>query len=84
MYNPEDREESLEIPVFTCEIIRSKNIWSCDTTALHAFIGMLESLAFMPVVYALEIKHKIVNIYMMRGNLQFACVDVEIKEFSFA
>ena len=47
-------------------------------------MGMLESLAFMPVVYALEIKHKIVNIYMMTRNLQFAHVDVEIKEFSFA
>ena len=49
----------------------------------HTFIGMLESLAFMPVVYALEIKHEIVNIYTMRRNLQFAGVDAKIKEFSF-
>ena len=32
VYNPKDCEESLEIPVFTVEIIGSKNIWSSDTT----------------------------------------------------
>ena len=45
---------------------------------------MLECLAFMPLVYALEIKHEIVNIYMMKRNLKYARVDVEIKEYSFA
>ena len=45
---------------------------------------MLECLAFIPLVYALEIKHKIVNIYTMKRNLKYTTVDVEIKEYSFA
>ena len=45
---------------------------------------MLECLPFMPLVYALEIKHEFVNIYTMKRNLKYARVDVEIKEYSFA
>ena len=45
---------------------------------------MLECLAFMLLVYALEIKHEIVNIYMIKRNLKYARVDMEIKEYSFA
>ena len=59
VFQPEDRSQSLEIPAFSCEIIGSKHMWSSDMTMTHALIGMLETLAFMPIAYGLEIKHEI-------------------------
>ena len=78
---PEERSESLEIPAFTVEIVGSKTIWSTDSTNRHAFIGMLESLCYMPIAYAMEIKHDIINIYIMKKKFKFDRVNVESKEF---
>ena len=84
MLLPEDRSESLEILAFCGEIVGSKAIWSTDSTTRSMFIGMLESLSYMPVLYGLEIKHEIMKIYTMKRNFKYDQVDVESKEFSLA
>ena len=84
MLLPEDRSESLEIPAFCVEIVGSKAIWSTDSTTQSMFIGMFESLSYMPMSYGLEIKHEIMKIYTMKRNLKYNRVDVESKEFSLA
>ena len=84
MLLPEDRSESLEIPAFCVKIVGSKAVWSADSTMQSMFIGMLESLSYMPVSYGLEIKHETMKIYTMKRNLKYNRVDVESKEFSLA
>ena len=84
MLLPEDRSESLEILAFCVEIVGSKAVWSADSTTQSMFIGMLESLSYMPVSYGLEIKHETMKIYTMKRNLKYDRVDVESKEFSLA
>ena len=84
MLLPEDRSESLEIPAFCVKIVGSNAVWSTDSTTRLMFIGMLESLSYMPVSYGLEIKHEIMKIYTMKRNLKYNRVDVESKEFSLA
>ena len=71
MLLPEDRSESLEIPAFCVEIVGSKAVWSTDSTTRSMFIGMLESLSYMPMSYGLEIKHEIMKIYTMKRNLKY-------------
>ena len=71
MLLPEDRSESLEIPTFCVKIVGSKAIWSADSTTQSMFIGMLESLSYMPVLYGLEIKHETMKIYTMKRNLKY-------------
>ena len=71
MLLPQDRSESLEIPAFCVKIVGSKAIWSADSTMQWMFIGMLESLCCMPMLYGLEIKHETMKIYTMKRNLKY-------------
>ena len=84
MLLPEDRSESIEIPAFCVKIVGSKAVWSADSTMRSMFIGMLESLYYMPVSYGLEIKHEIMKIYTMKRNLKYDRVNVKSKEFTLA
>ena len=62
----------------------SKHVWSSDATMRHTLIGMLETLAFMPVACRLEIKHEIINISTMMRNGKYGRIDIEMKEYSLA
>ena len=84
MLLPQNRSESLEIPAFCVKIVGSKAVWSADSTTRSMFIGMLESLSYMPMSYGLEIKHETMKIYTMKRNLKYDRVDVESKDFSLA
>ena len=71
------------IPMFICEIIRSKKIWGTVKMQYPGYVSTLSVLAFFLVVYYLEVRYIEARMYRFSCNPQKSRIDITSTLFDF-
>ena len=72
-----------DVPMFICEIIRSKEIWGTGKMQYPGYVSTLNILAFFPVAYYLEVRHIEARMYRFAHNPVNSRIDIRSTLFDF-